>query len=638
MARLHLLAALLLVACTPLPEGPRGACDPLDEGLCALPFPSSFYLAEDAATPTGHRVDFALDSLPVNRDAVPLDPTLWNEKDGFSIGGPILVYFPDVALDGVIGHDDLGAYADADAKTVIVNAGTGERVPHFVELDMSAEDPAERLLMLRPVRPLEFGTRYVVGLRDLVTGAGKPVDTSPAFRALRDDVRTESYDVESRRGHFDEVVFPTLDEAGFPRDDLQLAWDFVTVSREATVGRMELMRDDLLAAVGDEGPDYEVTAVDHDCSDKHIARTLEGTMTVPLYTEQDNAGTLLTRDEDGMPYANGETEVRFVVRIPCSVAADPGPSMVLQYGHGLLGHRDEAKTGWLSDLADREGFVVVATDWLGMSQTDVPAISLMLSSDLSGFGIIPERSHQGYVQQIALTHLVTGALADDPAVQFDGTGVVDPDDVVYYGNSQGGIMGGALMGMSPHLERGVFGVTGGPYNLLLTRSSDFDPFFLIFRNKYDDHREIALLIGAIQMLWDSSESTGWLHDVRQPPAGLPAKQVLLQTAIHDAQVTTLGGHFQARGYDAVTIAPQTRPVFGLEEVEGPWQGNALVEWSYSDVPPEPVENVPPDASQDTHECPRRNPAGQDQVVHFLRDGVIEHFCDGPCTDVQEGCR
>ena len=47
--------------------------------------------------------------------------------------------------------------------------------------------------------------------------------------------------------------------------------------------------------------------------------------------------------------------------------------------------------------------------------------------------------------------------------------------------------------------------------------------------------------------------------------GIPPKQILLQSAIHDTQVTALATHIQARAYGATTIGPQYRSIFGIEE-------------------------------------------------------------------------
>lgn len=639
--------SLLMLACPgdsadegPTPA-PYGACDPLVEAVCALPYPSSFYEAEDATTVTGLRVDLRPTSLPVNLDGVQLDPTTWNEKDGWSTLGPALAWFDALDAGNLPGHEGLATQASlaADSPLVVVDLDSGERVEAWAELDMTAKYDDERLLVIYFTRPLRNGGHYAIGLRDLVTTAGAPVAVTPAFEALRDGTPHESWDVEGRRELFDTVVFPALEAQGVARAELQLAWDFHTMSRDSSLGRALWMRDDAVERMAPDGPTYTVTSTEEaDCAaGASIGLTLYATLQAPLYTEEDGPGTLLTRDADGMPYYNGEAQVPFMVRVPCTLFTDPRPAPVVQYGHGLLGSHTEARTGYLSDMANRYGWIVVATDWAGMSDADYGDVVLMIANDPSDFAIIPERSMQGLVQQVALGELVAGRLAMEPLLTVEGTPLVDGSRYYYYGNSQGGIMGGALMGISPRLERGVLGVPGAPYSLLLPRSADFDPFFLIFKQKFQDHREIFLQITLMEMLWEPAEAGGWLTALADDPIpGDPAKSVLLQAAIGDAQVTTLGAQFMARALGASTVAPQTRPVPGVPEATPGFQGNALVEWAYPDGAAEPVENLPPDKELDTHECPRRELRAQDQLRDFLETGVVNQYCEEGCTGVRKG--
>ena len=48
----------------------------------------------------------------------------------------------------------------------------------------------------------------------------------------------------------------------------------------------------------------EITKVEDDV-DEHIARRIEGTLTVPLYLEHSEPGAHIHRDADGAPAANG---------------------------------------------------------------------------------------------------------------------------------------------------------------------------------------------------------------------------------------------------------------------------------------------------------------------------------------------
>ncbi|MFW6049983.1 MAG: hypothetical protein ACODAU_02345 [Myxococcota bacterium] len=620
-----------------------GDCNPVDPSVCALPFPSSFYLEEDASSGSEYRVSFGSESLPRHAQAGHMDPTYLNEKDGFSILTPMIFYFDDVSLEGTVTHEDIGAYAEADAKTVLIDTETGERVPHWVEQDATAPSPDEAVVFIRPAVPLEFERRYVVGIRGLQTTGGSAVQPSAAFQALRDGDTTGDAAVDGQLAHYESDVFPVLADEGFARDELQLAWDFVTKSRESTIGQAIAARDDAMALWGEDGPAYTVESEDFDCDsggDGGIGRELRVEMTVPLYTETDEPGTMLTRDADGLPVQNGTTTADFIVRIPCSVIDAGTPAPLLQYGHGLLGGYGEARTGWLSQFADTYGYVVFAANWKGMADEDTPAILDMINTRPGSFNIIPERSVQGFVEFLGAAAVMTGALADDDAVKLGdpATSVIDPDALHYYGNSQGGILGSAYTALSPYVTRGVLGVGGMPYSVLLPRSVDFDPFFSLFQLHYADHRERMLIIaGTVQMLWDLGEGAGFSHDMD--------KDVLLQVAINDHQVTTLGAHIQARAWGARTVMPETRPVWGVPEEAPPFEGSALVEFLYNDLNDEPFEARPPEDEEgqpsngDPHECPRRDPGGQEQADLFLRTGTVDHFCDDICDDVlQADCR
>ena len=78
----------------------------------------------------------------------------------------------------------------------------------------------------------------------------------------------------------------------------------------------------------------------------------------------------------------------------------------------------------------------------------------------------------------------------DPAFHQDGTlgsgSVLDTSQLYYNGNSQGGIMGGALTAVSPDFTRASLGVPAMNYSVLLPRSVDFDPFAGVLYPSYPD--------------------------------------------------------------------------------------------------------------------------------------------------------
>ena len=144
-----------------------------------------------------------------------------------------------------------------------------------------------------------------------------------------------------------------------------------------------------------------------------------------------------------------------------------------------------------------------------------------------------------------------------------------------------------------------------------------------------------MYLSLMQQLWDNSESGGWLTNLVRPGSDkYPAKSVLLQAALGDAQVTTLAAELMARTLGASTVEPETRRVYGVPERKAPWRvggvgggNNGFVEWKYDDVPPVPHDrDLPPTDGMDTHECPRREPRAQEQLYNFLVLNEIVQTC------------
>lgn len=617
-------------------------CDPLAPDYCGAPFPSSFYLREDSFSATGWRVQLGATTLPyTDQDEIAYqpEPTLWNELDGFSPLTPLVTLFPGQGDSGFVTHDNIEDSVADDASIVIFDWDSGERVPYFAELDYAGtddQDAGDKMFFVRPVTPLQHGHRYVVAMRGLVDAAGAPLPASEAFAALRDGDPSSSWDVEGRRALYEEI-FPKIEAQGWTRAETLLAWDFVVKSADQVAEKVLWMREDAQERLGADGPAYVIDSIEDEV-DEHWYRRIQGRMTVPLYTESDDAPTLLTRDADGMPYYNNQDVERdFTIMIPRSLATDPRPAPMIQYGHGLLGSQGEVDAGYLGEIADRHGYVLFAVNWTGMAEDDYNPIIELVLQDLSGFGKIAEREQQGFVEFLAAAWMMKGAMASDAAVSFDGVSVIDTEKLYYYGNSQGAILGGAYIAVAPEFDRACLGVGGMPYSLLLSRSADFDAYFALFRSVYDDEVDIAFWMALMQQLWDPGEAGGFGRLVNETPLdGTPAKTVLLQVARGDAQVTNLGAHIQARAYGAALLDEPVREIYGLETVASPTTGSVLVEYDF-DVPEEPSQNIPPDSETDTHEDTRRAWAAQEQMIHFFESGEILNYCDGACFCATGAC-
>lgn len=613
----------------PAVDWPTLECDPLDPDYCLFPFPSNVYTAADPATPTGRRVALTASSLPISSGGGMVDTAVFATLDGFAGGLPGMVHMPGATLKGLPGPLSLERSVTTESPTIVLDAETGELVPHFTELDVSHGDDARRTLLIRPVTRPRDGARYIFAVRNVVDAADQPLPPSPAFAALRD--RTPYPDdpsIDARRPLYADI-FKRLADAGVPRDSLQIAWDFTVASAENTTGRLLHIRDDALAQVGSAGPAYTIESIEEDCHD-NIALCVEGEMTVPLYLDKPGAGGRMPLDPQGVPTQNGTAVYPFTVLIPKS--AFDKPSAPAAYGHGLLGSRGQVGAGSFRDFAEQYNYILFAVDWIGMAEDDIVNIVGLLSEGrLHDFQTVVDRGQQGILNFMLATRLMLGDFATDPSLVYQGKpALFDTSTAYYFGNSQGGIFGATLMAVQVDATRGMLGVPGQPYNLLLQRSTNFDNFFQIIKASYPDPIDIQVVLGLIQMLWERSEPSGYSHHIRKPLPNTPAHEVLLNVAIGDHQVSTLGAHLMARAIgDTPNMGPVNRPVWGLAEVTGAHTGSAMVEFDFG-LPPEPTTNVPMTQGEDPHGGPRKTAAANASMNKFFREGVVETFCDGPC--------
>ena len=92
------------------------------------------------------------------------------------------------------------------------------------------------------------------------------------------------------------------------------------------------------------GPAYRVTSLQDEYSPE-IYRRIDGVFTVPSYMTNVGPNTTLVLDPTtGLPVYQEDDEAEFIVLIPRSVVESGQPGAILQYGHGLLGSRNEVAT------------------------------------------------------------------------------------------------------------------------------------------------------------------------------------------------------------------------------------------------------------------------------------------------------
>lgn len=626
-------------------------CDPIAPTQCGLPFPSDVYLVDDDSTPSGKRVAFGETTLPKEGSGLRhVSPDLLSGFDGFSTGQGPMTHLPFATFDGLPRPDSIASSLTTDSPTILMEAETGELIPHFVDIDQSHDDDEMRIFMLRPVVALKDTTRYIVAIRDVKNRDGEVIEPSEAFVALRDGKSSDEIAVKLRRDHYADI-FSRLEGAGIPKDNLQIAWDYTTKSKENTTAQLLAMRDDALAVTGDMGPTFTVKEVEEAPNDNTLRRIIV-TMEVPLYLntadkyDPDEPVPELNLGADGLPVQNGTMTQDVLIVVPKSVETG-GEHGLLQNGHGLFGSKFEGQGGYLAEMANRHEWIAFATDWYGFASEDVALALNALSAEPGLITSFVARQIQGHVNMLQAMRMMMGRVATDGIRDDQGNLLLDPawvdeDTRAYRGDSQGGIMGAVYMAISTDVTRGLLGESGMPYNLLLNRSSNWPGYqFLLELN--NNPLEVQIMMGLIQMWWDRSEPNGWVPYLNGDLPNTPDHTVLLHNAIGDHQVPTYGAHIIARTVGAKNIRSATgelaRDVWGIEAADPPYEGSAMVEYEFGLN--EPLENIAPSEGCDPHDRVRKLTPSYEQSDVFFRTGRVEWFCDGVCNcdadGSEEGC-
>ena len=716
-------------------------CDDFDPSVCLSPFPNDYFTALDSQTKTGRRINFNILAMPRNAAGKPIDPTEWNRNDGFSPGALITVHIPGLdnqrALDqtGGVPIGNMAAYQDANAPFVVIDASSRSlpRWPIWTEVDSNASSDSVRNLVIRPAVNFTEGHRYIVALRSLKDASGNPIPAPAAFAAYRDlpypGSTSQPYagGQTGRAAHM-ESIFRTLARAGIGRSSLYLAWDFTVASQQNLTQRMLQIRNDAFAQLGEGGPGqlakmkippgskpprFVVTSVTNFAPGGQLARQVQGRFYVPCYLNTPgcgSGGSFYYPAGEQNPNLPGQLpgntyEGKFICNIPWAATSSPARPGI--YGHGLFGDRFEANQGQLQAMSQEHDFVFCATEEIGMAcaidtpptdlaqllaeaqagvlpetpNCDIPNVVTAIS-DLSRFHTMIDRLQQGILAELYLGRAMVHpqGFSSNPAFRWNGHPVIDTTSRLYYdGNSQGGIMGGAVAALMVDGNRSTIGVPGMNYSTLLQRSTDFGTgaasegppqnmglpsyAWLIYK-AYPAEADRQVVFALMQMLWDRGEADGYAQNMTTHPLpDTPAHTVLMQVAFGDHQVSNWAAAVEARTIGAYihtpTLDPQRDPTggsqyFGLIPAipSYPWPGSAIVVWDAgkptSDcklgVGAPPLTNTPPidgcpasvPSSQwganDPHEFPRNTVAARLQKSEFDEpNGMVYDVCNGlPC--------
>ncbi len=618
------------------PEFPPAPCDGLIETACAMPWPSNLYLQPDPTRKTGYTLRFGATTLPKNIANDQIGPDDYALLDGYSVGGALLLHWPNLDVANLPNEASISLSLADDAALVWLQVDAAgkvvRKVPWFAELDARESDAAKKTLIVRPAIILDPATRYVIGVRNLKDTKGSAIAPSAAFAKLVAGQTAGGPDA-FRQARFDSLL-GILEGAGWSKQKLVVAWDFVTNSGDALHGRLLRMREASYPLMDADKAPLKVTKVTTftEAENADIAAQLDGEFTVPQWLTTDADGRqLLALGPDRLPVQQGTVKRPFEVRIPRS-ALKGEPHGLVQYGHGLNGHYGEVNAGYNGTIANTHKLIFYSCFWTGMSEPDIGSI-IMAIGKMSGFRTMPDKLHQGMLETLMLQRAMRDHFANLPEVKQLGV-VVNKNEMFYSGISQGGIYGGTILALSQDIARGHLGVPGNNYSTLLLRSVDFDEFFALLQGLYPESRDQQVLLMTIQLLWDAVDPVTWYRHLEQEPLpGNGKHQVLIAPAKGDWQVAVLTNEIAARsGLGIKLLAHYGKPVFDVAETAYPYAGSGIVLYDHGNPWPPPGNAPPHDSLGDPHGKPRKLAHHQKQMVHFFRTGEIIDVCGGDgCT-------
>jgi len=613
------------------PPATAPGCNPLIGDDCLTPFPSSFFERPDPTATTGFRVAIAPGLLPVQTNGIPISQGRLNQKDGFSPATPFIVYFAN-GVDGT----GLGNWVDPSASLTpsgpvqVIDAATGQRVVAFAELDEDDIGNGRRGLLVRPLQRLTPGHRYVIALVGLNDATGAPLAPAP-FRALRDGTPLSSTLAPLAASY--QQIFTVLTNAGVNRSALTLAWDVVIASDATATSHLTGMRDTALAMVDAGALSYAIVDGGPPTTDPSLLAQVSATVDVPLFLADGGPASEMIFDDAGAPAVNGTTTANVTVNVPTCAQTATTPLPVLVFGHGLFGNaKGTMSNTTLTSLANQWCLVLIGTDWIGLSSNDFANLPNALGSDLNNVDIITDRLQQAHVNAQVMTRTFMTTMKNDPVFQVNGHPITDASQLYYFGVSLGGIQGTTFMALQPDILRGTLNVAGSVWSLLIPRSTDFSDFFLLLYAGLPDavDRQVALAVS--QSEWDYSDSATFApHLLSNPLEGTPAKHILLQESIGDAQVANVATRLLARTMGIPALDVEV-PVSGLTTGHAPLD-SAYTQYDSHPSPTAPLTDTALSQDNGAHDAVWQSTLAQQQIHAFLAPaGQVVSVCDGgTCT-------
>ena len=447
-------------------------CDPVDDSECLMPFPSSFFTRRDNTTDTGRRVSISLEALStMYKGGGPEHPSFLNDLDGFSTGGPIVFYIEGLKEGGGMGAngsklpdpDHIEISLTSQSITLLLDVDMQVLTAHWSEFDQI--DPHRPSVVMQPAMPLKHNTTYAVAIVNALDMEGNVLAPSEGLVSLlnlnESAVPTEA---NKRSIYYRDTVIPALKGAApwlrSTESEIQLLFDFHTASATSQLGVARTVRDktmqQLKSSTWGSWSDHirVIRTVNGRCRrpTHRVARLVHAEVDVPWYLTIDSPRHRASFIDQRALYGDQTPvePVKFVVLIPCSLvgrgANSTNLTAVIDFGHSFLYSRQQLiDSSFLHKMANDNGYVMVATNWRGMSRLDLPVILRTFVAEPNLFQAARDNLIQGYAAKMTIQLFCRQALLDmdfmkfRPPHAFQRNNLTEPR-YIFFGTSQGGIV------------------------------------------------------------------------------------------------------------------------------------------------------------------------------------------------------
>jgi hypothetical protein len=567
------------------------------DGDVMLPFPSNYFLAEDASTLSGYRVNITKENVPPGEtmfEAYTFMQDDLNALDGFGTSAEILFGFSSEigsreVISGQVVVTPPKSLQISPAETVEVDSPAvlicidedspdyKKPVPLILEyLSEKAEGRTQHTLIIETAFPLRPKTTYALALTTRLTDRSDHcVAPSEPTRRLLSGKNPQEFGLLGERVP---LALDILADEGFIKDESEVSG--------ITVITTQSIEEEILAATneilaGANQPEIVPDSLQVTPGSDGLAAVVIGRFTARQY--QDAEGTFVI--QDGKPVVQGIEELEFELVIPETTALNQPPFPVIIYQHGLTGHKEQDMGAKRAQA--EAGFASLAIDAVehgprGSGDGFLDLLHFFTINTEGNFDmpVLRDNWRQTYLDIVSLAELVPVLAEVDllPDGNPDGVFELQADPVYLSGHSLGSIIASGALALSPRIPLGNLCAGGGRLTTNLFMRSEVFAFFIdALKPEGTTTTDVRRFMPLLQLIIERGDPVNLARlVVAEPPAaisGSAPKHVLYQEVIDDGFVPNRSNETLGRALDQDHLQPVLREVYGLKPVNEPASAN-----------------------------------------------------------------